>query len=243
MIGHQDWADDRSLDVVWNRSERSDELNPVIRAWTTARTTAEIVELAALLRIPAIEVGNGATIPLMDHFAAEGFYDVNPDGGFLQPAAPFRFHPPLARHRRGRAGPGTGPAHPHRNAAAHPRPAPSGGAAGAAPATAPGRPSTASASPTSRRSGPVRSSTHTMAMFGADVIHVESIGAPRRRPADDHWHPPTEPQWWEWSSYFHATNTNKRGVTLDLATDRGRAPGPRGWWPSATSSWRTTARG
>ena len=40
-------------------------------------------------------------------------------------------------------------------------------------------------------------------------------------PADE---PPAgRAQWWEHSSFFHATNTNKRGVTLDMATDRGRA--------------------
>jgi len=109
MIDHADWADDRSLDLVWNRSERSDELNPQIRAWTTARTTAEIVELAALMRIPAIEVGNGATIPHMDHFAARGFHEVNPGGGFLQPAAPFRFHPPIAGVGTASAAPPPGP--------------------------------------------------------------------------------------------------------------------------------------
>ena len=83
------------LDPVVNRTERADELNPVIRAWCMERTTAEIVDLAALFPIPAIEVGNGATIPAMPHFAEGAFYDVNPDGGFLQPAAPFRFHPRL----------------------------------------------------------------------------------------------------------------------------------------------------
>ena len=79
-------------------------------------------------------------------------------------------------------------------------------------------------------------------MFGADVIHVESTVRPDGARLMSH-RPPTEPQWWEWSSYFHATNTNKRGVTLDMATDRGRALAQRSWSPSATSSWRTTARG
>jgi crotonobetainyl-CoA:carnitine CoA-transferase CaiB-like acyl-CoA transferase len=35
-------------------------------------------------------------------------------------------------------------------------------------------------------------------------------------------HPRTEAQWWERSPYFHATNTNKRGVTLDLSREEGR---------------------
>ena len=35
--------------------------------------------------------------------------------------------------------------------------------------------------------------------------------------------PPTDPQWWEWSSFFQATNTNKRDVTLDMTHEAGRA--------------------
>ncbi len=214
MIGHQDWADDRSLDVPWNRSERSDELNPEIRAWTTARTTTEIVELAALMRIPAIEVGNGATIPQMDHFAEGGFHEVNPSGGFLQPAAPFRFHPPLPGTRGCRPAPPAGP--PIRT---QPRPAPTALEPAAGP---PGRPFAGLriADFTSFWAGPFL--THTMAMFGADVIHVESVVRPDGARLMSHW-PPSEPQWWEHSSFFHATNTNKRGVTLDMATPRGRA--------------------
>ncbi|MCU1502217.1 MAG: Formyl-CoA transferase, partial [Ilumatobacteraceae bacterium] len=109
MIGRQDWADDPTLHAVVNRTARSDELNPVIWAWAGARTTAEIVELATLLRIPAIEVGNGETIPQMDHFAEYGFYDRNPDGGFLQPHAPFRMHPPLPGAGDVRRAPPLGP--------------------------------------------------------------------------------------------------------------------------------------
>src|SRR3954452_5432686 len=95
MIEQPEWIEDRTLDPVVGRTKRSDELNPVIKAWTTARTTAEIVELANLMRIPCIEVGNGETIPKMDHFAEAGFYRTNPDGRFTQPAPPFRMHPPI----------------------------------------------------------------------------------------------------------------------------------------------------
>jgi crotonobetainyl-CoA:carnitine CoA-transferase CaiB-like acyl-CoA transferase len=92
----------------------------------------------------------------------------------------------------------------------------------ARPPTAPGRPydGLRIADFTSFWAGPFL--THTMAMFGADVIHVESVVRPDGARLMSHW-PPAEPQWWEHSSFFHATNTNKRGVTLDMATDRGRA--------------------
>ena len=69
MIGRQEWADDPTLHAVVSRTQRAAELNPVIWAWAAERTTAEIVELATLWRVPAIEVGHGASIPVMDHFA------------------------------------------------------------------------------------------------------------------------------------------------------------------------------
>jgi crotonobetainyl-CoA:carnitine CoA-transferase CaiB-like acyl-CoA transferase len=215
LIGHVEWADDPTLDVVWNRAERSDELNPLIRAWTSERTTAEIVELATLMRIPAIEVGNGATIPHMDHFAEAGFYETNPEGGFLQPAPPFRFHPPLAGVVSPRA---PGPTTPIRSAA---RPA---GAGPAPPAAVAGavRPfdGLRVADFTSFWAGPFL--THSLGMFGADVIHIESTARPDGARLMGH-RPATDPQWWEWSSFFHATNTNKRGITLDMGEERGRA--------------------
>ena len=103
------------------------------------------------MRIPAIEVGNGSTIPSMDHFAEYGFYEANPATGTLQPTPPFLFHPPL---------PAVGPARPAPATATPIRtmPRPPGGAAptGGQHRRDPDR-STASGSPTSRRSGPVRS--------------------------------------------------------------------------------------
>ena len=63
--------------------------------------------------------------------------------------------------------------------------------------------------------------THLLAAFGADIVKVESIQRPdgirysggMRTDVDD---------WWEDSWVFHAMNTNKRSVTLDLGSDEGR---------------------
>jgi crotonobetainyl-CoA:carnitine CoA-transferase CaiB-like acyl-CoA transferase len=60
-----------------------------------------------------------------------------------------------------------------------------------------------------------------MAMLGAEVIHVESA----RRPDGTRLIagiPATEEQWWEKSPIFAALNTNKKGLTLDLQSPRGR---------------------
>ncbi len=64
------------------------------------------------------------------------------------------------------------------------------------------------------------SATHSLAAFGADVIKIESIQRPdgirysggMRTDVDD---------WWEYGWVFHAMNTNKRSVTLDLQSDDG----------------------
>ena len=63
--------------------------------------------------------------------------------------------------------------------------------------------------------------THLLAAFGADVVKVESIQRPdgirysggMRTDVDD---------WWEYGWVFHAMNTNKRSVTLDLGSHEGR---------------------
>jgi crotonobetainyl-CoA:carnitine CoA-transferase CaiB-like acyl-CoA transferase len=63
--------------------------------------------------------------------------------------------------------------------------------------------------------------THLLAAFGADVVKVESIQRPdgirysggMRTDVDD---------WWEYGWVFHAMNTNKRSVTMDLGSEEGR---------------------
>lgn len=213
MIGRPDWADDHTLDSVPARTERSDELNPVIEAWTGAQATADIVELASLMRIPCIEVGNGETIPQMEHFASERFYDRNVDGGFLQPAPAFRMHPPMPGVGEVVSAPTVGP-----SIRVLERPAATPIEPTAAPSTRPFE-GLRVGDFTSFWAGPFFA--HTLGMFGADVVHVESTIRPDGARLMNH-HPRETPQWWERSPYFHATNTNKRGLTLDMSREEGR---------------------
>jgi crotonobetainyl-CoA:carnitine CoA-transferase CaiB-like acyl-CoA transferase len=65
------------------------------------------------------------------------------------------------------------------------------------------------------------SCTHTLAMLGAEVIHIEST----RRPDGTRLIagiPITEDQWWEKSPIFSGLNTNKKGLTLNLQSAAGR---------------------
>lgn len=222
LIGRSDWAEDESLYTYKGRWARWSELIPAIRAATQARSTAELLETAALLRLPVAPVGNGATVPQFDHFAERGDYVRNPTGGFLQPVVPYRLSAGAAPRPFGpapslgelelRDGPGSG-VWPGSASAV-------GSAAGQDPA--------ATSLPfrglrvlefTAFWAGPLVG--QFFAMLGAEVIHVESPahidglrGHTLRAVGDE--------QWWEWSPLFMGPNTNKRGLALDLQSDAGR---------------------
>ena len=103
LLDQPGWAEDESLFIAMERRRRADELLGTIRAWTMQRSTDEIVEIASLMRIPVAPIGNGRTIPHIDHFVDQEWLVPNP-GGFLQPRRPYRF-----QRRTGDAGCG-GPA-------------------------------------------------------------------------------------------------------------------------------------
>ncbi|MCB0996532.1 MAG: CoA transferase, partial [Acidimicrobiales bacterium] len=63
--------------------------------------------------------------------------------------------------------------------------------------------------------------THTLALLGADVIHVEGVAHPDGMRLTGSTFARTE-DWWEWGHMFAAANTDKRGITLDLGSDTGR---------------------
>jgi crotonobetainyl-CoA:carnitine CoA-transferase CaiB-like acyl-CoA transferase len=179
-----------------------------IGPWMRERTVGEIVELGQLFRLPIAPLGNGSTIPEMDHLRERGVYADNP-AGFRQPRAPWLM------------------------SAAAPapiRPAPEQGGADHESLWQARESAASDAIPdlplagvrivdlTAFWAGPA--ATHSLAAFGADVIKIESIQRPdgirysggMRTDVDD---------WWEYGWVFHAMNTNKRSVTLDLESEDG----------------------
>ena len=88
MIEQPQLVEDLSLLRADVREQRRDELLGLIHQWTTARTTAEIVELATSFRIPVAPIGTGVNLPSLDHFAARGIYSAGPSG-LRQPRVPF----------------------------------------------------------------------------------------------------------------------------------------------------------
>ena len=188
-------------------------LQEAIHAWTRARTVAEIVELASLMRIPAAPVHDADGVLACEHFAARGVFEKSPHG-FRQPRVPYRLGSGATRP------PGRAPALGEHDAEIRAE------LATARPALAGPAPEGGSDLPlaglrvvdlTAFWAGPVV--TGFLADLGADVVKVEAIQRPDgirfvaasgRQPM------------WEWSEVFHGVNAGKRGITLNLDSPDGR---------------------
>lgn len=209
MVGHDEWIDANSpLSITEQANIHADE----IYAWVGRQPVDEIRELATAFRIPNAPVANGANIAALDHFVERGSFMRNPRDGFQQPRHPYRMRP--ARLREPGPAPRLGEhTEQYRTAGMPPRPVP------VVREKALPLSGIRVIDMTTFWAGP--SCTHFLAMLGAEVIHVEST----RRPDGTRLIagiPATVDQWWEKSPIFAALNTNKKGVTLDLRTPRGR---------------------
>jgi crotonobetainyl-CoA:carnitine CoA-transferase CaiB-like acyl-CoA transferase len=208
MVDCTEFTEIPQLRFQIGRWDYRDWIRERIDPWMRERTVAEIVELGQLFRLPLAPLGNGSTIPAMDHMRQRGVYVDNP-AGFRQPRAPWLM------------------------SAAQPAPIRMAPAAGAAdgdslweprksvpvePSDAPPLSGLRIVDFTAFWAGPA--ATHSLAAFGADVIKIESIQRPdgirysggMRTDVDD---------WWEYGWVFQAMNTNKRSVTLDLQSEDG----------------------
>ena len=219
MIGHPELLDDPEIAQSANRFARRAEFEGMVQRWTTAHTTDEVLEAAGTFRIPAGPVLDGASIPSVRplhrarRLLARSERALPAAAGSLPHRRRHRrrppHHPPTSRPsppagrapaRRGGPGHGDGD-RPAR------LPAPPGGRARPRLHRLVGRPGGAP------RPGRPRRRRH---QGGGDGPAPTSCGT---RPPDR----PPRTGWWEWGPIFHAVNTNKRGLTLDL----GRPPWPR----------------
>jgi crotonobetainyl-CoA:carnitine CoA-transferase CaiB-like acyl-CoA transferase len=191
------------------RWEYRDLIRELIGPWMAERTVEEIVGLGQLFRLPIAALGNGSTIRDMDYMTERGVFVFNP-AGFHQPRPPWLMSACAPAPLRGTAAPGADNYEsPWRKSEPECEPAPQG-----LPLEG-----VRIVDLTAFWAGPA--ATHLLAAFGADVVKVESIQRPdgirysggMRTDVDD---------WWEYGWVFHATNTNKRSVTLDLGSDEGR---------------------
>ncbi|HEY1653014.1 MAG TPA: CoA transferase [Acidimicrobiales bacterium] len=211
LIDRSDWLADEELALAGKRFARRHEFLEAVRNYTQKRSTADMLEQAGAFRIPAAPVLNGSTIAEFDQFKAREIFTKSATGRFRQPRPPYRIGETTSRDEQEPAQTGaatsrdTWPAQPARACAREDRALPLSGIR--------------VLDCTAWWAGP--SLTHALACLGADVIKVESPERPdpmrmsaTRRPSD--------PQWMEWSPIFHAVNTSKRAITLDLADPKGK---------------------
>lgn len=211
MTGHDEWIDEESpLSITEQANERAEELY----AWVESQTVDDIRDLASAFRIPNAPVANGANIASLDHFEQRGSFVANPRDGFRQPDHPYRMRPSLLRQPQPAPRLGEHNARYRSQRRAPRQPAARNGTVDRLPFTG-----LRVLDMTAFWAGPC--CTHILAMLGAEVIHLESTRRPdgARLIAGV---PITEEQWWEMSPIFSALNTNKKGLTLDLASERGR---------------------
>jgi crotonobetainyl-CoA:carnitine CoA-transferase CaiB-like acyl-CoA transferase len=207
LIGRPEWGDDPEWSRAANRLVRREEFLAAVYAYTTARSTAEVLEETSLYRIPAGPVLHGGNVREFDQFVVRDVFRKSASGRFHQPRPPYLLGseiPPL------------------------PGEVPSPGADEVRWTTVPTPPSRSGLPLAGVRvldctawwAGPA--ATSLLGTLGADVIKVESV----RRPDLMRYttvRPNTEDRWWEWGPVFHGANLNKRGVTLDLASPEGRS--------------------
>lgn len=216
LAQHPEWMDDPELGLSINRHKRRTELNSAINEWCAEHTVQEILELADLLKVPATAVGDGATVPHFDQFQECEFFVKNPGGGFLQPDVPYTLSGGASRRPFG-APPRLGEHTERIRALVESEPAPAGVQA-VPPDHRFSFEGVRIADFTAFWAGPIIGSF--MGMCGADVIHVESHERPDamrfsgvRNPGE---------HWWEWGPLYQGVNTNKRDLTLNFTTERGR---------------------
>ena len=211
MSGHDEWIDETSeLTITQQANLHADELYE----WVREQQVDDLRDLASAFRIPNSPVGNGENVTGMDHYVARGAFVASPEGGFTQPAHPYRLSGPTLRSPS--PAPRLGEHTDEVLAAAWPaRHAPDGKRHRDRLPLAGLR----VLDMTTFWAGP--SCTHALGMLGAEVIHLESTARPdgTRLIAGI---PASVEQWWERSPIFSALNTNKKGLTLDFQTEAGR---------------------
>ena len=206
LVGHPEWTEDQSLFL-----DRT-ALTPTIDAWIADRTVEEVLQEASAFRIPNAPITNGANATTWEHFRERGTFVANPKDGATNPGPPFRFG--AGSLRAPEAAPRLGESE-REEAAAPEQPArtPSQGASWELPFEG-----LRILDMTSFWAGPLTG--HTLALLGAEVIHLESATRPDGARLVGGV-PQTEDQYWERGPIFAALNTNKKSLTVNLSEQRG----------------------
>lgn len=207
MVECPDLAEVPELRFQVGRWEQRDLVRARTGAWFASRTVEEIVELAALFRIPMAAIGNGETLPGMDHFVQRGSFEPHP-AGFRSPTPTWRMSEctPAQPALPPRLGDSDNTTWPPRE----PRPAKTGLPLDGVRII----------DLTAFWAGP--SATHLLAMLGADVVKIESVQRPDGMRFAGGFRADVQ-RWWEYSWVFQGVNSGKKSITLDLESDTGKA--------------------
>jgi len=213
MLGLPEYGE-HQIAIMLGGPERA-EFYEKAQPWLAERTVAEIVELGQAMRIPVSPVNDGATVVDCPQYRDREFFvgAAGDDWSFRRPGAAFRLS---------------------RTPVLPPRPAPRLGAEAAAEAPARSsdwRAGGAGAEPAQPFAGITVLDLSTfwagayltcyLGAFGADVVKVESIQRPDGHRYSGAWAYEGD-RWYERSAMWQGTNLNKRDITLDLTSDRGR---------------------
>jgi crotonobetainyl-CoA:carnitine CoA-transferase CaiB-like acyl-CoA transferase len=209
VVGRPDLKADDELTTMLGRFLRADEVNAVVRGWTTQHTAEEVVDACVAARVPAAIVGNGEELPRNPQLAARGVFVTQPGERWIRPRAPFRFHGVTDR-----------PLVPV-GVASEPWPA---RPPAVVDARAVGERPLAGVRVldfTAFWAGPF--ATAFLRSLGAEVVKVEAVQRPDGIRFSAAVRPHDDPLFYEKSGLFHACNLGKRGITLDLGHPDGLA--------------------
>jgi crotonobetainyl-CoA:carnitine CoA-transferase CaiB-like acyl-CoA transferase len=205
LVGNEDWA------KLQYRFEHMEEWNKIVHAWTCERTTAEVLELATLLRIPCAPINDGRSVAGFEPFVARGSLGPCGDGSFIGPRPPIRIGgrrlelqgraPRLGEHAQMVDSPARAVRRkPHERSPSRPL-------EGLRVLDA-----------TIFYAGPVVG--QLFAALGADVIHLEShVRLEGGRTITGGF---AGESWWEHGFLFHHANVGKRSLAIDLNRGEGR---------------------
>ena len=190
---------EQQLAIMMGGPERA-EFYAAAQPWLNERTVDDIVELSQALRIPAAPVADGAEVLSNPQYVKRGFFVEagGKDWSFRQPGPPFRLSKTPAGSARGQAARWAGE-----------------------PVADPSQPFGGLKVLDLSTFWAGGYLTCYLGAFGADVIKLESIQRP-----DGFRYSGAQPfegeDWYERSPLWQATNLNKRDITLDLSSPRGR---------------------
>jgi crotonobetainyl-CoA:carnitine CoA-transferase CaiB-like acyl-CoA transferase len=207
LMGRDDLCADEELTTMRGRGARAAEVNAILHGWTAKQTAEEVVAACVDARVPAAIVGNGAEMPRNEQLVAREVFLTQPGERWIRPRAPFRFHGVADR----RLDPPSPAEEPWGEGVARDR-----------TPDAPGERPLAGVRVldfTAFWAGPF--ATAWLAAMGADVIKVEAAQRPDGIRFSAMLSPRQDPQWYEKSALFHASNLGKRGITLDLSQPEG----------------------